>query len=172
MKPPDRGSALPLHTALHRVAYFSEDQLLAEFDQVLHNIKENRDFLREALPNELLAHMAYRWLMITIVSLKHKGFFEEDAWRLIYSPTQYVSTHMEQETITLDGIPQLIYKLPLINKPDQNISGIEIPELLDRIIIGPTPYASTIFESILKELIKLGVENANQKIFVSDIPIR
>jgi hypothetical protein len=49
---------------------------------------------------------------------------------------------------------------------------MEIPQLIDRVIIGPTLYPYAISEAFDRLLDKAGVANAAQRIFVSDIPLR
>jgi hypothetical protein len=64
-----------------------------------------------------------------------------------------------KEICTIGGIPQPVYKIPLRNIPEEDFVGVEIPELLDRIIIGPTEYPDAIQEAFTDLLSTCGVEN-------------
>jgi hypothetical protein len=75
------------------------------------------------------------------LATKHPGFAEEQEWRILYAPTLQESKWVTNEIVTLDGIPQLVYKLPLQNISEVGLTA-GIPELLDRIIIGPTQFLS------------------------------
>jgi hypothetical protein len=49
---------------------------------------------------------------------------------------------------------------------------IEIPSLINRIIIGPTQYPWAMWKAFVTLLSEAGVENAASKVFTSDIPLR
>jgi hypothetical protein len=50
--------------------------------------------------------------------------------------------------------------------------GASIGDLIDRIIIGPTLYAKTIAESFVEKLKQDGVNDASQRVIVTDVPLR
>ena len=58
------------------------------------------------------------------------------------------SKRLEQDVKIINGVPQIIYKIPLFNALEEGLDGIEIPQILDRIIIGPSEYASSSSGSI------------------------
>jgi hypothetical protein len=41
-----------------------------------------------------------------------------------------------RKTVTLGGVPQLVYEVHLENRPEDDIDGIALGDLLDRIIIA------------------------------------
>lgn len=106
------------------------------------------------------------------VSLKHPAFREEREWRLIHLPFEQPSPHVKHATVTLGGMPQLVYKIRPENRPEENINGITLAELLDRIIIGPSQYAGPIYASLVEELTKAAVRDAAKKMIFSGIPLR
>ena len=79
---------------------------------------------------------------------------------------------MIKEVTTINGIPQTVYKIPLLNIPEEGFLNAEIPELIDRIIIGPTQYPTAIAEAIEAQLVEAGVSDAGDRIVISDIPLR
>ena len=118
------------------VAYFDYKRLEMEVNRVISNIIDNTEVLRRIDRQIILNHIFYM-LMAATVSLKHEGFKEEKEWRLVYSPKMRPSPFMTKSVETIDGVPQIIYKIDLANRPSDNISGVSIPELVQRIIIGP-----------------------------------
>lgn len=70
--------------------------------------------------------MAYCFdvLKHAVLATKHPGFHEEREWRVIYSPAQQLSRHLSASLEIVRGIPQRIYKLPLVDKPEAGIIGL------------------------------------------------
>jgi hypothetical protein len=66
----------------------------------------------------------------------------------------------------------MIYKFPLEGPPPPDLEGLDIPTLLDRVIIGPTPYPWVIGQAFIAALTKAGVKDAAARVFASGIPIR
>jgi len=77
-----------------------------------------------------------------------------------------------KEIRVIHGVPQPIYKIPLKNVPDEGFFGAEPAEIVDRIIIGPTEYASATFQAFEELFRETGVDDPGARIFVSDIPLR
>lgn len=171
LKPPEPHSALPLRVFLHPVAYFGQEEIRDEMDSVIDNIEGNYTALKDLSRDDLIAWVEAMFRM-AVASLKHPGFREEQEWRLIHLPGLFPSCHMRASTEIVGGVPQLVHAIPLKNQPDAQISGIELPDLIDRIIIGPSQYAVPIYESLTKELTDAGVENAASKVVISGIPLR
>jgi len=107
-----------------------------------------------------------------VVCTKHPGFAEEREWRVVYSPSMYPSNHLIRAIEVIQGVPQPVYKIPLKNIPEEGLVGAEIPELLDRIIIGPTQYRLAIWEAFMDLLRQAGVADPAKKIVLSNIPLR
>ena len=70
------------------------------------------------------------------------------------------------------GTPQPICKIALKDIPDEGLTGIEIPALLDRIIIGPSTYPLAMLNAFRSVLREAGIPNPDAKIFPSNIPLR
>lgn len=70
------------------------------------------------------------------------------------------------------GHPQRVYQLPLI-EPDPNAPiGIEIPALLNRVILGPSEYPEALRDAFVELLTTAGLANAEEHVVCSGIPIR
>ena len=104
------------------------------------------------------------------VSIKPPGFKEEKEWRVVYCPSIYPSNHLIRDTQVVRGVPQPIYKIRLKDIP--GLIGIEIPALLNRVIIGPSKYPLAIGEAFIDLLEEAGVQNPISKVYRSEIPLR
>jgi len=153
------------------VSYVSDEKISNYFHEIIENINNNKDFLAKQDTETLVSQAFFTFKLLALCS-KHPGFDEEKEWRIIYTPGLENSKRMESEIVEVRGIPQTVYKIPLENVPDEGLEGIEIPELLDRIIIGPTQYPIAMKDAFVKLLGEVGVQNPDSKVIVSDIPLR
>lgn len=164
-------SALSLSLNFSPVAYLSESDAHAVIDQVIANVQANRDYLC-TLKREPLAQLVFQIFVSGIVCLKHVGFHEEREWRAIYTPKRLSSPMMESSTEVVAGIPQIIYKVPLDASVSPLVADLDFARVFDRLIVGPTPYPWPIYGAFVDALKAVGVPNAEDRVFVSDIPIR
>jgi hypothetical protein len=70
------------------------------------------------------------------------------------------------------GIPQTVFKIDLVNHEDEGLTGLDLPELLNRIIIGPCQYPAVLFNAFARLLENAEIKDGWKKITVSDIPLR
>lgn len=161
----------PMQLFLSPVAYFGPDQVMAEIERIATNIDANRSFLRE-IDRGIVARSVYMMLMMAALSLKHPGFHEEREWRVIHSPMQFPSRFVPMTLETIGGIPQHVCKIPLQNIPEEGITGIAIPDLVDRVIIGPSVYPGPIAIAFVAALTQAGIPDAGSRVVISDIPLR
>ncbi len=153
------------------VAYLSDREFQEKFNLITDNILANADFLKTQTRDVILGTV-FEMLKFAAVSTKHPGFKEEKEWRVLYFPTYQASSHLKSEIKVIKGDPQTIYKIPLKDIPSEGLTGIEIPSLINRIIIGPTQYPLAMWKAFVTLLSEAGVENAASKVFTSDIPLR
>lgn len=66
----------------------------------------------------------------------------------------------------------MVVKFKLENAPDEGLVGLALPELLDRIIIGPCEFPVVIFRAFRQLLSDRNVPDLQNKIIISDIPLR
>ena len=171
LNPPRRDIAAPLQAFLVPVMYFTKTDLWNELDSIFNNIAANETLLKD-VPQDQIYKWVFTMLVALVTSLKHQGFEEEKEWRLLHVPKTYPSEFVPESNQVIGGVPQLIRKIDLKNNPENGIEGISIRELVERVIIGPTQFGGAIFDSISKLLANAGVQNAEQKVFFSNIPIR
>jgi hypothetical protein len=155
----------------HPVAYRSRDAFDREFSEYVQGLSENASLIESLPEEEVFAHI-FAEFRSAILCTKHPGFWEEREWRVIYSPTYEKSERLVQDIQSIAGIPQPICKIPLRDVAEEGLVGIEIPTLVDRIIIGPTQFPVAMYEAFVSLLTQAGMQDAHEKVCVSDIPLR
>jgi hypothetical protein len=170
-KLPRPEAVLGLRVTLSPVAYFDYDNVEKQLKKVISNIKKHKDFLK-TLDKERLRDAVFITLLNAAVSLKHEGFREEREWRIVYVPRVHQSKVVSFNTEIIDGVPQLIYKIPLKDSPEDDVVGVEIPMLVDRVIIGPSAYPIPISHAFALALYNAGMTDAGSRVVVSNIPLR
>ena len=162
--------AASLNLLMIPVAYHTDAAVERELKSVIKNIKDNQQFLR-SIDRAMFVQAIFFMLVTSVVCLKHEGFREEREWRVIYSPNLRPSPLISSSIEVVGGVPQRVYKIPLAGgSPD--LANVAIPSLVDRVIIGPSPYPWPMYEAFVTALSAAGVTDANSRVFVSNIPIR
>jgi hypothetical protein len=171
--PLDQRSPLPLNVLMSPVAYLNDVAFAQEFDAVLRNIREHRDFLRDVLTRDWFLSALFNVLVFAAVCLKHEGFGEEREWRAIYFPQRLSSPLMKPSVESVGGVPQIIYRIPLEKiENDGEAMDLSIPTGLDRIIVGPTQFPWATYEAFVEVLRENGVSDPSNRVRLSRIPIR
>jgi Protein of unknown function (DUF2971) len=160
-----------LNVWISPVAYFRDDELSKEFEDVASNVQQNLEMLLAA-PRQILIGAIFMMLVAGVACLKHEGFHEEREWRIVYNPKRVPSQLMLSNIEVINGVPQGVYKIPISGGPPDELNQIGINNLLDRVIIGPSPYPWAMYDAFASAPAKAGVEDAGNKVFVSGIPIR
>jgi hypothetical protein len=158
------------------VAYLQEEQVERELYRVVDNVHRDRDFLK-SVGRERIVTAIYAMLVAGVTCLKHVGFREESEWRLIYAPVRGPSPLIAQERSTevIDGIPQIIYKIPFdANAPGapEGLKPLDLAQLFHHMIIGPAVYPYSMREAFVMVLQNAGVSDPAKRIVPSEIPIR
>lgn len=139
------------------VAYLRDHQVRKYIELVIERANGQRDFLK-GLPRDQVLNSIFMLLMFSAICIKHHGFEEEREWRIIHLPGLFPSETLKQTSVTIAGIPQIAYRLPLADIPEKSLTGIEIPQFVENIIIGPTSFPYPIYEVLSDALSKAGVE--------------
>jgi Protein of unknown function (DUF2971) len=164
-------SILALSLTFSPVAYLSEPAAHEILEQVIENVRANREELR-MIGRDALVRLVFMTLLSGVVCLKHEGFHEEREWRAIYAPNRWPSQLIESSTEVISGVPQLVYKIPLDSSVSNQIADLDFTQIFDHLIIGPTSYPWPIYSAFVGELAKAGVANSADRVLVSGIPIR
>lgn len=153
------------------VAYEDNEGIKKYLAEIATNINENRSFL-ERLERQSIVGYVVNLLRFAALCTKHPGFKEEKEWRLVYTPKIENTQNLIKEVRSVKNVPQTVYKIPLKNAPNEGLVGLEIPDLINRVIIGPTDYALAMKKAFVSLLRDGGVKDPDERVFISDIPIR
>lgn len=153
------------------VAYLDGQQFSFQFEQLLSGFEEGNAILSSMSEDQLLASL-FEVFRMAVLCTKHPGFAEEKEWRIIYSPSLNESLRIKPDLFTFDGVPQRIFKIPLQNIPEEGLYGLNVNEVLERVIIGPTEFAIEIREALGVVMESKGIKDALGMIWISDIPLR
>ncbi len=160
-----------LNTYTYPVFYQTPDMVVDRIAGVVSRMREERQFLSAMGEEYVCGYLRELFLNIALAT-KHPGFREEREWRVIHTEYHGRSHHLTYEHVVIGGMPQQMVKLPLRDIPDQGISGMELAQLINRVIIGPNEFALEIRSVLLDLLESAQVPNALDKVWVSNIPVR
>ena len=153
------------------VSYYSD----VEFGRVAEKILEGISALEEnmkGIDRAALVRTLTLLFVFRAISLKHPGFNEEKEWRIVLLPEWGVGRAISTEVVSVTGVPQLIYKIPLRHNPEEGLYGADIANLVWKVIIGPSEYPEIARKAYIEMLSSLGVEDAAAKVKISGIPLR
>ena len=153
------------------VAYLTPDAFAADFARIAETIDAEAEYIR-TLDRDTVKTYGFNMLRFAVLCTKHPGFHEEREWRVVASPAMHPSQLLTSSVEAVRGIPQTVLKLDLQNHPDQGLIGLALPELLNRIIIGPCEFPLVVLKAFRQLLAEAEVPEPESKIFVSDIPLR
>jgi len=153
------------------VAYIGEDDYGNEFQRMIDNISTHSEFL-SSVGHAQIVSSVFNMLLTSTLCLKHYGFKEEKEWRVMYLPSLWKSDLMTSQIKVIGGVPQKVYMLPLDVSYDAALSELDMAHMFDRLIIGPTQYPWAMYEAFCETLSSIGVQDATQRVSVSNIPIR
>lgn len=153
------------------VEYLGQVEFDQAFDEVVSNIMASREVIA-GLQRDHLSSIVFQMLRYAVLCTKHPGFAEEREWRVIHAPGLHPAGKVIASFESVNGIPQAVYKIPLMDWPDEGLVGMAIPAFLNRLIIGPTQLPSTLYNTFHKVLTAVGVADVEAKLCISDIPLR
>jgi hypothetical protein len=163
------------------VFYCEQSDFDHRFSSLLLRAERHLKALKK-LPDRWFESNLMRYIDIISLSLKHPGFSEEREWRITYSAEpddEHVSdmefnaqSRLKRQFTTINGIPQRIYKIPLRDYPEEDLRGVEISALIEKVIIGPTQYPVLIADAVIMALKNAGIVDAERRVTISNIPLR
>lgn len=161
--------ALAVYTSA--VAYLDKEGFGQYFLEVAEAVEQNPDLVT-FMGADLVFNVIWNMFRFGVISTKHPAFSEEREWRAIYTPVIDKSTKVISAVECVNGVPQFVQKIPLQNIPEEGMFGLAIPELLNRVIIGPTEYPDAIAQAFVRILGDAGIPEPATKVHVSNIPLR
>jgi hypothetical protein len=153
------------------VVYTEPEEFTTLFDRACDLLGASKEFIA-GQHREDVAIDLYEMLHFAVLSTKHPAFEEEAEWRIIHAPYHEASARLKPATETIRGVPQIVYKLPLQNVPEDGLNGLDLAESLDRIIIGPSNNPIELSFVFHEALLRRGVTNPYDKIVISNVPLR
>lgn len=143
-----------------------------ELNRMSDRLIERRDVLQTIDQNIVAANLKQA-IDFAVLSTKHPGFAEEKEWRVIYRPSDIPNgQELPGKIVSVKGIVQKVHYLPMGNRPDKGLVGAEMGEVLDKLIVGPTPNPELVVRAFVELLENSGVPDAGRKVWYSGVPLR
>lgn len=156
---------IPVAAFSSAVAYMTAQQLAPQLGAIADNLIANRSYVagrgREPTIQDVLA-----MFRAGAVCIKHPGFKEEREWRMVAMPGFLGTNNLTMITRTIGGLPQQIYTLNI------KVGGRDWPEIIDRVIIGPTQAPAAVYGVLHQAMIARNIPTGPDKLIVSHIPLR
>lgn len=153
------------------VLYGELQQVDDHLGEVASNIAGRKELIHRT-GREQFKGWLFQLLRLLALSTKHPGFQEEREWRVTYSPHLGPSPVIRSKVEAVRGTPQLVFKIPLEDQPEHDVRGLDLPRLVQRIIVGPTQHPHVVADALRHLLQLAGDQDASSKVVVSDIPLR
>lgn len=154
------------------VDYGGPSKFVAGIAHIVEAMIANRDALRQIDPETVKTNLKYA-VDVMILSTKHPGFEEENEWRIIHrAQLAPVANSPPSKIVSINGIVQKVFYLPMRNIPEHQVQNADINSLLFKILIGPTPNPNLVWEGFVTLLDENGVKDAVDKVIACNIPLR
>lgn len=164
-----QSDALPAFTAAG--AYLSKADFERGLGRVTDNVAANLEFLKEEGRQELVDSLFHAF-RLAMLCTKHPSFREEREWRIVYAPHINRSERIKESVELIRGVPQIVHSIPFQDYPEEGFVGAELPNLVNRVIIGPTDFPAELRKATIALLTEAGVPDAGSKVVCSTIPLR
>jgi Protein of unknown function (DUF2971) len=132
---------------------------------------------RADLPDDKLhvaAHALFERIKIFALFTKHRGFIEEDEWRIVYLPDRDPDKKLHSMFHYLIGSrgvePKLRFKISPV--PGLTADDLSLAKITDRIILGPSVASPMARAAVLRMLDILKQPELKPRLRVSSIPFR
>lgn len=158
--------------AVSPVLYDGPAGFKKEFEALVEKVEKDSENLKKIAFQSIRDNLK-RAVDFAVLSTKHPSFKEEEEWRLIYRPTS--DPDLQPLIVSINGIVQTVFLLPLENVeiPGGNsVTGASLPELIERLIVGPTPNPQLVQLAFMKLLKDAGIEDPHTKVVASMVPLR
>ena len=152
------------------VLYADPPEFIVEFRKTALSVQQGVPYLRELEPH-IVRNAVFQMMRYAMLCTKHPAFREEKEWRVIASPSIHPDGRNKQEVEVINGVPQLVVKIELLNDLERGLTGLALPELLDRIIVGPCECPAVTAFALQSLLADAGVTDPDC-IVLADIPLR
>lgn len=153
------------------VAYLDDHDFQRLVGQIAAAAEAQCDII-SALTRESVRQLVFNVFRFGILCTKHPAFAEEREWRVTFTPGINASKVLVRNVRTLRGVTQTMFDIPLKNIPTEGLVGIEVPEIIEQVLIGPTQYYDAVREAFWWALHDAGFERPHDMIVRSGVPLR
>lgn len=152
------------------VSYWTRQQFVSEFQSVAKLILDNQDFIYRS-NRSVLREIIFLMLFFAATCSKHPGLRDEREWRVLTNPLLWPTDKLTKDNHA-DGTRRAPYRMALKNNPKEGVHGLEFPELISRVIVGPAVNAEIVREEIISKLAEKNVSQPELKVVLSRLPVR
>lgn len=153
------------------VAYLDDNDYRRLVAQIAAAAEAQCDVI-SMLSREAVRQLVFNMFRFGILCTKHPAFAEEREWRVTFTPAINPSRVLLRNVRTMRGVTQTMFDIPLKNIPAEGLVGIEVPELIERVIVGPTQYFDAVREAFWWALHDAGFAKPHDLIIRSGVPLR
>ncbi len=153
------------------VAYLEPDGVAAEMRKIALGLRTHTLYVQQK-GKDWLKNGMFEAFRFAAICTKHPAFLEEREWRVISTQVLHESERLKPTPEIIGGVTQLLLKLKLVDVPEEGLTGLDIPDFLDRVLIGPCEHPEVIAASLINLLESAGVEGASKKVHITGVPLR
>jgi hypothetical protein len=152
------------------VSYRTPERFSEEFLSLINGLRQHAVATKSVDGDWLFRQLVQRFRLF-ILSTKHLGFEEEIEWRIVASPKLWTTKYLERSIEVVGGTPQPVIKIKLQDDQEAGLLGLDLTQLLDRVIVGPCAFPYVVCEA-LATLLEEKIPGGRDKVFASLIPLR
>jgi Protein of unknown function (DUF2971) len=153
------------------VAYFGPDGVAEQMRKIASGLRTHSSYVQQQ-GKERFKYGLLEAFRFGAICTKHPAFREEREWRVVSTQILHESDRLKPTPVVIGGVTQLLLKLKLEDVADEGLTGLTIPDFLDRVLIGPCEHPDVIAASLINLLESAGVENASTKVHITGVPLR
>ncbi len=116
------------------VHYLDQTEFEKRLQNVTNAVKKNTTFLH-GVGKDVITDCISKMLYLGAIRTKHPGFSEEKEWRIYSHPTDSSDNILTKKIVTIEGVIQEIWKLPLRHDPKNELIHADIPSLIDKSLL-------------------------------------
>lgn len=154
------------------VFYRSPAEFVDWFQSWVDGLIGAEDRLRAMPHDEFLHALVIRFATFALCT-KHPGFWEEREWRVFHA-LAFNNLQPDNPIVpqVIAGLPQLIIKVPLVDRSAENLGAWSPQQLINRVIIGPCEYPLQVRAAMISAMNTAHIASPLEKIWMSLIPLR
>lgn len=152
------------------VLYKDPNGFIRYFSNIIDLMNEHIDIVRNI---DIVERLYSLFTHFSVIS-KHPGFHEEKEWR-VYTG-KYLSPNREiplpVTPVSVGGVPQKIAQIKFEHLKDMQGQPLNADKIIERVIIGPSPYGIVLKEAIEAAMVTASFGNPGDRVINSNIPLR